>query len=239
MQRFGPAKVSVPMASFRLNFARIRGCCPPGQLVEAMLEFGLPETEEFGVMDAGSNGPAAYGTVLRKTQQAVQRLDPDSRQVVTQAVEKVALLPFAVRPDTEILEIYAGPASSIEQFGVFFGSCLALPTLVEPIEVDVPAAIDKIMNNTERPQLKSVRVKEYAHNSFMSGPYAPKFLDTQHGKDFLEEYAEFASQARLRFKAPSGFASVNITPKASFSYSCSEDDQPVVQTILRKLIGPA
>ncbi|MFW5840254.1 MAG: hypothetical protein ACOCZE_06710 [Planctomycetota bacterium] len=224
------------MASFRLNFARIRGCCRPEELVQAMAEFGLPETEEFGVLDASANGPAAFGTIIRKTQQAVQKLDPDSQQIVSQAVEKVSVLPFAVRPDTEMLEIYAGPASSIEQLGAFFGSCLALPTLVEPIEVDVPASIEKVMNNADRPQLKSVRVKEYAHNSFMSGPYAPKFLDTQHGKDFLEEYAEFASQARIRFKAPGGFASVSITPKATFSYSCNEDDQPVVQSLLRKLI---
>ena len=224
------------MASYRLNIARIRNCPPPEQLLEAAREYGLPEDEEFGVLDAKTNGPVAFITMVRKTQQAVQRLDSDTLQLVSHAVEKVSLLPFAIKPDTEVLEIYAGSGSAIEQVGTFLASCLALPSIVEAIDVDVPAAIDKLMNNADRAQLKSIRVGEYAHNSFMSGPYAPKFLDSEHGKEFLEQYAEFAQSARLRFKAPTGFATVSITPKASFSYSCNEEDQPVVQTLIRKLV---
>jgi len=91
------------------------------------------------------------------------------------------------------------------------------------------------MKSTEKFQLRSVRVSDYAHSSFMSGPYAPKFLDSQHGRDFLEEYAEAVTAAGVRFACPGGRATVSLTPKACFGFSCSEEDQPFVQALLRKL----
>jgi phosphoribosylcarboxyaminoimidazole (NCAIR) mutase len=223
------------MASFRLNIARIRNCPSPEQVQQAMEEFGLPDTEEYGVISSSSTGPAAFGSIVRKTQQTVQKVEPDTKQVISAPVEKVQLMPFAIRPASETLEVYAGGAKAIEEVATFLASCLALPVIVDPIEVDVPAAIDKLLSNAQRVQLRSIRVSEYAHNSFMSGPYAPKFLDHQHGMEFLEKYTDFVQSANVRFKAPTGNASVTLTPKACFRFSCNEDDQPPVQSILRKL----
>jgi len=138
------------MASFKLNIAKVRGCPPAGELAVAMESFALPETEEFGVLNCTGTAETVFATIIRKTQQAVQRLDAETAQVTAAAVEKVSVYPIGIRPESEVLEIYAGPASAIEQVGVFLGSCLALPTVTEPIEIDIPAAIEKVAGLTER-----------------------------------------------------------------------------------------
>jgi hypothetical protein len=224
------------MASFKLNIANAQGCPPADELAALMTEYGLPEGDEFGVLSATSSSDNAYGTVIRRTKQAVQKLDDETGEVTTTAVEKVQLLPIGVRPSTDRLEIYAGSKSGIEQIGAFLGSCLALPVVVEPIEIDVLSAINWLSQNTKRFQLKSVRINEYAHNSYMMGPYTPKFLDTAHGQEFLEEYGEFATAANVRFQGPTGRVSATLRPVACLNFSCNEDDQHEVQSILRKLV---
>lgn len=224
------------MASYKLNVARIQGCPAPMEVDKAMADFALPETEEFGVLNHSATPSAALGTVVRKTQQAVQTLDEETGELTASAVEKVQAYPFAVRPEAEVLEVYAGSTSTIEQLGVFFSSCLALPTVVEQIELDVLSAIEKLGTLTQRFQLRAARVSDYAHNSYMAGAYAPKFLDSQHGINFLQEYADFVSTAQVRFAGPSGRVNVHLSPKACFRYSCHEDDQATVQSILRKLL---
>jgi len=224
------------MATYKLNIARIRRCPPPERLAEALEAFGLPEDDEYGVLNHSATPRAVFGTVVRKVEQAVQRLDAEAREVTAAAVEKVQVYPFGIRPDAEVLELYAGGVSSIEKMGEFLSGSLGLPTAVEVIEVDVPAALAKLTKLTERLQLQSVRVADYAHNSYMAGPYAPKFLDSEHGREFLEEYAESVTAASVRFACPMGRTRVKLSPKACFSFSCHEDDRPVVLSILRKLV---
>ena len=87
--------------------------------------------------------------------------------------------------------------------------------------------------------MQSVRISDYAHTSFMAGGYSPSFLDTQHGRDFLDEHADHVLSAKVRFQGTSGRVSVTLSGKACFSYSCDEDDQSYVQNLLRALIQPA
>jgi len=223
------------MASFKLNLATIRGCPPAKELAEAIAAYGLPENDEFGVLNHSATDEAVFATVVRKSHQTVQRLNNETGEVTAEAVEKVNVYPIGVRPKSEVLEIYAGPVGGIEQMGIFFGSCLALPTVTEAIALDIPGAVARLAKNTERFQLRSIRVSEYAHNSFMAGPYAPKFLDSQHGVDFLDEYVDFVTAASVRFQGPSGRVNVTLSTKACFGFSCNDDDQPAVQSILRKL----
>ncbi len=224
------------MASFKLNIAQIKGCPPPSEVLAAMEEFGLPKTEEFGVLNCSATDKVVLSTIVRKTQQAIQKLDTEARELTAAPVEKAVAYPLAIKPESEILEIYAGAAAGIEQVGYFLGGCLAFPVVVEQIKIDIPSAIDKLVANTERCQLKSLRVSDYSHSSYMIGPYQPKFLDSQHGMDFLNEYVEGVTAANLRFAGPTGRVNIKISPAACFSFSCSEDDQPYVQSILRKLI---
>ena len=224
------------MASFKLNVARVKGCPAPAQLAEAMAQYGLPEDDEFGVLNHSATSEAVFGTIIRRTQQSIQQLDHEAREVTSAPIERVQVYPFGIRPKSGVIELYAGSAATFEQMGFFLGSCLALPVVVDPIEVDVASALDKLAASTEKFQLKSVRVGDFAHNSYMAGPYSPKFLDSEHGKDFLEANAESVTAASVRFACPMGRVTARITPHACFGFSCHEEDRPVVMSILRKLL---
>lgn len=225
------------MASYTLNLATVEHCPPVRQLQEALEEYGLPESEEFGVLNCTASDTAVFATVLRKTQQAYQRLDATGGEVLTESVEKVLVYPIGVFPRTGRLEVYEGAARGIEQIGAFFAGGLALPTVVAPIEVDLPAAVETLRRQSDQFQLKGIRVSEYAHDSYMSGPYAPKFLESEHGLEFLKEYADFVTSAACRFRVSRGQATVTLRPKACFRFSLNhEEDLPAVQAILRKLV---
>ncbi len=224
------------MASFKLNVAQIQGCPPVEKLAELVAAWGLPESEEYGVLNHSATEKTVFGTIVRKVQQAVTTLDEETGEVTSSAVEKVNVYPFGIRPDTERLEVYAGAANSIEHVGLFFASCLALPTVTEAIEVDIPAAVRKLAEQTQKFHLRTIRVSDYAHNAYMAGTYAPKFLDTQHGLDFLDEYADFTTSAGVRFQAQAGRASVTLSQTASFGLACKEDDEAYVKSLLRNLV---
>jgi hypothetical protein len=200
-----------------------------------MEAFGLPEDQEFGVLNHSGSDSGVFATIIRRTRTAVPSLAAGSREVASVPVERVSVYPVGIRPSQEVLETYAGPAGGIEQVAAFLAGSLALPVVVENIELDIPAAVEKLAKLVQKCNLRSVRVKDYAHNSYMAGPYAPKFLDPEHGKDFLDEYAQEIVGAGVSFAAPSGRATVTLTPKACFTFSCHDDDRTVVQSILRKL----
>lgn len=224
------------MASYKINFASCKGLEEPTKMVSAMEEFGLAEGEEVGILHSSATSTAAFGTLVRRTNMAVQKIDEETREVLTASVERVNLIPFGTFANKSRLEVYAGSASSIEQVGTFLSSGLSLATVTEPIEFDVLTAVEKLMKSTQRFVLRAVRVTDYAANSYMIGPYAPKFMDTEHALKFMEEYAEALATVQVRFAGKAAKANVTLTPNACFSYSCAEDDQPEIQQILRGLI---
>ncbi|MBI5724952.1 MAG: hypothetical protein HZA50_13410 [Planctomycetes bacterium] len=224
------------MSSYKLNFARVRGCPAAAKLAEALESFGLPDDEEFGVLNCSANDTVVLASISRRTKQAVQTINRETREVTSSAVEKVTVYPVAIKPKAELMEIYAGSAAGIEQVGAFLAGGLGLSAVVEEMELDVADAIEKLAKNTQKFQLRSVRVSDYAANSYMIGPYSPKFTDTQHGMDFLEEYAAAVTSAQVRFQSQSGKATATLTPRACLSYSCQDEDSATVQAALRKLI---
>ena len=174
------------MPSFRLNFANIQGCPAPAKVAKLMEQFGLPKSEEFGVLACQATEAMLFGTIVRRSNRTVARLDAETKEITAAPIEMVTVYPFGIRPFTGRLETYAGSSAGIEQVSVFLCSCLALPSLVGDIEIDVPSAIDKLAQSAKRFQLRAVRVSEHAHNAYMIGAYAPKFLDSEHGKEFLK-----------------------------------------------------
>ncbi len=224
------------MASYKLNIARMRGCPDPQQVVAAMQEYGLPRDEEFGVLHQTVAGESVTAAIVRRTRQVVQSLDVENREVTATAVDKAVVFPFSVYPKRELLEIYAGSATAIEQVGVFFSGTLTFPTVTEAIELDLPQVLEKLAELTNKFQLVSVRITDYAHSSYVMGAYAPKFTDTQHGTDFMEKYQAAMASAKVRFQLQHGRANVTLTPKACFSFSCDEEDRAEVQMLLRKLV---
>ena len=224
------------MATFKLNIAAMDHCPAPAVVADAMDEFGLPSDEEFGVLTSMATEQAVFASILRRTQQAVQKLDEETQEVMTSAIEKVSVWPLGLFPDRKRIELYEGSATAIEQIGGFLGSYLALPVVLNPIELDVVAAVQRLQRTTERFQLKSVRLKAFAHNSYVEGPYAPKFLDSESGLDFMQEHVDEVTSAVVRFQGPGGRATVTLTPNSCFRYTLSnEDDNSAIQSLLRKL----
>lgn len=225
------------MASFKINFAVCKGLAGPADMVDALEQFGLAETEEIGVLHASAAAGAAFGTLVRRSWLAVQKLDAETHEVLSENVERITLLPFGAFHKQDRLEVYAGSAKAIEEVGGFLASGLAMAVVTEPFELDLLALVESLIKETKKFQLRAVRVSDYAANSYMIGAYTPKFMDTDHGLKFMEEYAAVLKTVQVRFAGPSGRVNVTLTPNACFSYSCHEDDQPEVQRILRALVG--
>jgi len=223
------------MATFRLNAARIRGCPPPAKVAAALSAFGLGD-DEFGVLDSAAAAAAVFATVIRRVNQTVQRIDTQTKELAAETVEKVQVYPFGLYPSQELLEVYAGSATALEQLAGFLAGPLGLPVAVEPIELDVLAAVEKLAGETQRFQLRSTRLTEYAHSSYVAGPYAPKFMDSEHGREFMERNASAVVSAAVRFAGQSGRVNAHISAKACFSFACAEEDRHAVQAILRKLL---
>ena len=118
------------MATFKINFAMCRGLADPKEIVTAMEEFGLAESEEIGVLHADAASGATFGTLVRRTNVAVQKLNPESREVFTENVERVALIPFGLFTNDDRMEVYAGSGSAIQEVAAFLSSgSLLLPHL--------------------------------------------------------------------------------------------------------------
>ncbi len=225
------------MASFKMNLATLDNCPSTTQLVEAMDKYGIPEDGEFAVLDCIGNDDVARATIVYRGSQAVNALDEEAGEVVARAVEKATKYPIAIFPGRGVLEIYEGTASGFDHIAAFFASELALPIVVTPIEIDIPAVIEKLQTQVNKFQLRGAKINDYAHSSYMSGPYTPKFLDSASGLEFIQEYVEQLASASVKFRGDHGLVSVSLASKACFSYSVKdEDDKPAVQAILRKLI---
>ena len=223
------------MPSFKINFALCKGLAGPGEIVSAMEAFGFAESEEVGVLHAESAPGAAFGTIIRRTNLTFQKIDPATREVLTDQVEKVALLPFGAFPERGLLEVYEGSQTALKQVGEFFASALGMAVVTDEIPIDLLAAIEHLTKNTRAFQLKAARTGEYAANSYMMGPYAPKFADSDHGLNFLNQYEAALKTVQVRFAAANAKANITLRPNACFSYSCHEDDQAELQQLLRQV----
>ncbi len=224
------------MASYKLNTGRVRGCPGANELVRRMEAFGMPETEEFGVLNCSGTTSSAFATIVRTTSATIKQVDPETKEVCSKAIDKAMVIPVAITPGADRLEVYAGSKSAIEQAGIFLSSCLALKTVTETIEFDVAAAVEKLAKETNKFQLRTIKISDYAANAYMIGGYGPKFMDTDHGLEFMREYAAGLQSVQVRFQGPTGKVTLTLRPDACISYSCNEDDQTAVQAIIRKLV---
>ena len=103
------------MATFKLNLARILHCPPPAKLAEAMKAYGLPESEEFGVLNFSSTDQSVACTLLRKSQATVQKFDKDSGELTSAMVEKAVIYPFAIKPSATLTGDTLSPVGLLER----------------------------------------------------------------------------------------------------------------------------
>jgi hypothetical protein len=206
-----------------------------------MEAYGVPPSEEYGVISCQVSALAVYATLARRTHITVGQLDAATKAPTAMPVEKVTLIPIGIRPHHKILEVYAGGYNRVQDAAAFLSACLALPIVVDPIETNIESMLEKLAQmymdgEIKALQLKSVRCSDYSSNSYMIGPYTPKFLDSEHGKDFVHEHSEALTGATVRFAGSKKKVTVKLSSQASFGYSCDEDDQGQIQKILRQLL---
>lgn len=225
------------MATFKLNMARIKGAPKAAHLVEVIRDFGKPERDAYAVMDCDMNeaGTVVTGHLARKSTKFFSRLDDKSGEIVPCEMESVKVYPFIIKPDREILQTLAGTAGSIKDMAAFLSGGLGLSTVVEDIEVDILAVIDELAKQTNKFSIKKAKASDYAANSYIMGTYTPGFMDSEHGKDFMEQHAEALTAATVRFQCGHGRVTVQLRPTACFSFSCHEDDAGAIRKLLESV----
>jgi len=238
------------MPSFQLHLATIAGMPDAEAAVGLIADYAAtqkPTDGDYVVLDVSGGKRAVQMSLAYCTSKkiAVVRPSAGGKSKAKSAelgmdVEWVNIaIPFDVliRPSDGRLKTYGPGAKSIERATEFLAGAMAFPALVSPIEIDVSAALDALNGQVERLQLRGVEVADYSHDSYMIGKYAPKFLDSRHGMDFMTEYVEGVNSISIRFAGPSGQVNLKLTGKAGFSYTAHEDDRQYVDGVLTKLAG--
>jgi hypothetical protein len=222
--------------SYQINVADCAGLPSPDEVLTRMQEYGAPEQEEYRILYATQVEAVLSARVARMIRRAVTILNED-----THKFEETSLL-LARQIDLRLtaagqLVTTTGGLVSLADAEILLGSCLGLPTIVERWTLDLQTVVEHMLRDTARCQLRTVNVGEYSHNSYMTGPYRPRFLDSIHGREFLEEYGEAAKDVRLRWQSGMGRASATIRPNGCVTYSCQADDQPHVERMLLDVLA--
>ena len=215
------------MASFRLNFARVRGLPTIGKLISSLRAFGMPPEQEFGVLDSIVAGDAVSATLLHRTNRPIRQIDATRTGITMIPIEHVAVYPMRLFPSKGRIEIHGGSSNAVGRVHEFLASHLSLPVLTELLDLDVARAIEKLSGTVEKFQLRSVRVAEYSVSSYASGPYRPRFLDSEHGMEFIGQHDGGVVEASVRFSGQHGKVSAVISQKACFRYRCRRGRQGI------------
>lgn len=219
-----------------LNIARVTGLPSLKALGSAFAIFGVPADGLFGVINPTTSRDFVSATLIFRCSQTVRRIEPTTAAVVTAEIDKVAVYPFTVYPAKGVIEVRAGGINGLSRIQDFLTACLSTAVIVEPVELDISIAARKLNSQTERFLVRSVRVAHFAAKSHMSGPYSPRFTDSDFGMDFIDAHADSITTANVRFAASAGTVALTLNSRSCFKYSCNEDDSISVQNILRRLV---
>jgi hypothetical protein len=238
------------MSSYQIHLARLTGTDDAAALTAAVKEYEQtqkpPFVEQFAVLGVSGGKSAvriAAAYCTGKEINVVTKL-PGARkgpETVSLDLERVNVaIPFEMLINAKAgrLQTFGPGPKSLEMANEFLVGALAWPALTSEIEIEAQASLDTMISQkVERLQLVSVSIGDYSHNSYMVGGYNPKFLDSQHGLDFSAEYAESINSMSVKFAGPTGKVTMKLTNKASFTFSCHEDDYDYVAAICRRLGG--
>lgn len=218
--------------SYQINVADCKGLPPADDVLALMQEYGAPEQDEYRILYATQVEADVYARVARMQRRSVTILNDDNEfeEIPLELARQIELHLVA----GDLLFTTTGGHASLAEAGILLGSCLGLATVVEPWTIDLQTVAEHMLTDLARCQLCTVNVGEYSHNSYMTGPYRPRFLDSHHGREFLEEYGDAAKDVRIRWRGDCGRASATIRPNGCVTYSCHEDDQSNIE---RRLLG--
>ncbi len=223
-----------------LNISLVRGLGAGARSVEdvvkAMDEYGVAPTESIGVLKASCTPRAVLASLIRRTTKTISKVNVETGDPEVSAVAHEDLYPFGLFwGEAGRLELYGGGSQAVGCVVGFLAGDLGLKISVDPIEVDLMGAVDKLAP-LRKFYIRQATTASYAANSYMIGNYSPKFIDTDTGRDFIEQYAEALSKVTVRWAGQAGHVTATLTPQAAFGYSCHDDDQIATQQILRGLV---
>jgi hypothetical protein len=113
---------------------------------------------------------------------------------------------------------------------------LGTEVVVEAMDVDVPTAVRRLSGKVSRFAVRSVKVEHYSPKSYMAGPFSPRFSDSDHGMDFIEANPDAITSAKVTFFATAGMVTLSLNRVSCFRYTCYEDDNDMVESLLKTLI---
>ena len=237
------------MPSYQIHYATVAGLPDASMIVDAVKLYGEKQAVaagEFVVLDvAGSKTAAriALAYVAAKKINGVRPgcgCDGGHEKELGMDIEQVNVaIPFDLRLCTknDQLKTYGPGVWSIEHSGVFLSGAMAFPTLISEIELKVEKSLEILCQKVDRLTIVGAEVSDYSHDRYMLGKYAPKFLDTDHGLDFVGEYVDSLKAITVQWPGASGKVRMKLTSAASFSFTAHEDDFQQVEAICTHLAG--
>ncbi len=230
------------MGSYRLNLGTCKGLPEPAKLAAAMETLRPKDGEdnyELAVTRAVHAGEAVLADLLVRKTRTVRKWDAAKGEMTEHPVESDSVMTVRLHPALDLVSTYAGGARTITDVHVLLASELCLPVVTDVVKLDLLSAVRELQRRVNRFTLVQVKHTEFASDSYTSGPFAPRFIDTQHGLDFLEEQEAGIEAAVVTFAGPSKRVRVTIRQEVGFAYSCHDDDQAAVQKILMGIAFPS
>jgi hypothetical protein len=228
------------VSSYKLNIGRIAGVgagMTPEAIEEAILSYPNGADEQFFRQDCRTMGNRVQGSIAVLQHASFHALERKSGGIEVAVVEKATTVPFAMFVRENRVETYAGSLKTLTDLDVFCNEC-GVAMAIENVELELAECLAKL-TEMQLPgfRLKQVKVTDFSANSFATGSYGPKFLDTAHGQEFVEQYAAGLVGLSVAWRTGNGKVGLSMVPRSCFSFSCHEDDRDSLVAILRELAG--
>ena len=230
------------MPSYQIHYATVAGLPDASMIVDAVKLYGEKQAVaagEFVVLDVAGSKTAARIALAYVAAKKINVVRPSDGEMGMEVDQVNIAIPFELRlcTKTEQLKTYGPGVWSIEHSGVFLSGAMAFPTLISEIELKVEKSLEILREKVDRLTIVGAEVSDYSHDRYMLGKYAPKFLDTDHGLDFVGEYVDSLKAITVQWPGASGKVRMKLTSAASFSFTAHEDDFQQVEAICTHLAG--
>ena len=144
----------------------------------------------------------------------------------------------ALKITADRIETTGAGRKTLDMAVEFLMNDLGLSFLWNKIDLPVLDAIDKLRAFEGFRGARKSTVKDYCHNSYMTGRYDAQFLDAEHGDDFMQEYQAGVSVADVKMQIAGLPTSIRLTGESSFAYTVKPDaDIETVKNICRMVSG--
>lgn len=228
------------MPSYKLNIGRITGIAgglTADQVAESIASWPNSPDEVYFRRACIVNGTVVTGNLTVLDQKTATVLKRETGDLDTKVIERADDIPYRIYPTALRVETYAGSLRGLLDLNNFLVGC-GVTLNIENIELEL-AKVLETLEALALPafRVKSVKVSDFAANSYVMGTYGPKFTDTVHGHEFVEKYGVALVGLAVAWRGNTGKVGLSLVPRSCFTFSCHEDDRESVLAVLRELAG--